>query len=363
MDCSVLVPVLDEERYIAETVVAIRAQRFDGTVEFIFSDGGSADRTRRLLAGFAAEDPRIRVFDNPGRTVTSGLNVALSQARGRWVARMDAHTVYPDRYLQLGVDRLRAGNTRWVSGPQVPAGADRVSRAVAVALGAGVGRSGSRKWGRDAGEVTSEFELDTGVFCGVWARETLLEFGGWDERWNVNEDSEMAARFLARGERLICLPAMAARYAPRDTLGALFRQYRAYGTFRVRTACRHPASLRRQHLVAPMLVADAVLTVAGPRPVRSVARLGAALYAGVLAREGIRALPRTRSRADAATVPVVLGTMHLAFGIGTWQGMARHGVPTSAIRSAMTGRLPTVGPAKPVHAPSLARLAGDPITS
>jgi len=131
---SVLVPVLNEERYITESVAAMQRQRFAGRIELLFADGGSSDGTREILESLAAGDDRVRVFDNPRRAVTSGLNVALGHARGRWVVRMDAHTVYPDDYVALGVRRLERGGTRWVSGPQLPKGHGRVSRAVALAL-------------------------------------------------------------------------------------------------------------------------------------------------------------------------------------------------------------------------------------
>ncbi len=78
------------------------------------------------------------------------------------------------------------------------------------------------------------------MFGGVWRRERVLAAGGWDERWPINQDSEMAARFLARGERLICLPEMAGHYVPRDSLRGLARQYFRYGFYRARTFRRHP---------------------------------------------------------------------------------------------------------------------------
>src|SRR5947209_855578 len=232
VDCSVLMPVLNEVHHILASVAAMRKQRFDGRLEFIIVDGGSTDRTRELLRELAEQDPRIRLFDNPGRIAASGLNVALRHARGRWVARMDAHTQYPDDYLALGVERLKAGDTRWVSGPPVARGNDPVSRAVSLALRTPLGRGGSRKWANELEASETEYELDTGVFAGVWGRDTLLAFGGWDEHWVCNQDSEMAARFLAEGERLICLPAMAAYYTPRSSIRSLWRQYLRYGEYR-----------------------------------------------------------------------------------------------------------------------------------
>jgi hypothetical protein len=70
----------------------------------------------------------------------------------------------------LGITRLQAGGTRWVSGPQLLEGHSRFSRAVALALGTGLGRGGSRKWARQGAPgapVEAEYELDSGVFTGV----------------------------------------------------------------------------------------------------------------------------------------------------------------------------------------------------
>src|ERR671926_1402422 len=151
VDASVLIPVLNEERYIRETVAAMQAQRFDGSVEFLFMDGRSEDRTKAILEELATEDPRIRVFDNPGRTSTAGLNVGLRYARGEYIVRMDAHTFYPEDYIARGVERLRRGDVVWVAGPQVPYGVGPWSRRVALALQSWLGTGGSARWGSDNG--------------------------------------------------------------------------------------------------------------------------------------------------------------------------------------------------------------------
>src|SRR4051812_37198534 len=197
VDASVLVPVLNEEEHIREAVDAMRAQEFDGTVELLFMDGGSTDKTRALLEELAAEDPRIRVLDNPGRTTPHALNVGLAAARGEFVVRMDAHAFYPPRYIAAGVERLRRGDVDWVAGPAIPRGTGRWSKRVALALNSGLTTVGSRKWRAQAHGRGEEVELDTGVFAGVWRRSTLEEHGGWDPGWPINQDSELAARVLA----------------------------------------------------------------------------------------------------------------------------------------------------------------------
>lgn len=336
MDVSVLIPVLNEERHIRATVAAMREQRFDGEVEFLFMDGRSEDRTRAILEELSAEDPRIRVFDNPERTTPNGLNVGLANARGEFVARMDAHTFYPPTYLARGVERLREGGVDWVAGPQVPRGEGRWSRRVAMALESPLATIGSRRFGREEDAAPAEVELDTGVFTGVWRRKTVERFGGWAPGWPINQDSELAARMLDAGCRIVQLPELAAYYVPRDSLKALARQYFRYGMYRAKTARHHPASMRRSHLMAPGLALAVAGSVAAPaRPLRVVARLGVVAYLGVIVLASARNAAEGADPRDAAALPAVFLTMHLAWGSGYVVSTFRFGPPVAAVARAL----------------------------
>lgn len=352
---SVLVPVLNEAGNIAEVVGAMLAQNVDGQIELLLADGGSSDGTRELLSGLAG-DPRIRALENPRGWTPSGLNVCLRHARGEYVARMDAHTFYPANYLQSGIDRLRRGGTDWVSGPQTIIGSGRVQRAFAAALRTPLGRGGSRRWGPAADGQADEWELDSGVFTGVWRREKVLEIGGWDERWWRNQDAEMAARFIERGSRLVCLSEMAARYLPRDSLRSLACQYHGYGYYRAATATRHPDSLRRSALLMPALVCCALAALLGPRALRCLARAGMAVYVTTLGLAGANAA-RSEERAVAALVAPVLAAMHLGTGIGFFRGVKSFGIPWAALAQISGLRaLQRIAPKpkpEPVYAPSL----------
>src|SRR4051812_32654134 len=332
VDASVLVPVLNEEEHIREAVDAMRAQEFDGTIELLFMDGGSTDSTRALLEELAAEDPRIRVFDNPGRTTPHGLNVGLAAARGDFVVRMDAHAFYPPRYIAAGVERLRRGDVDWVAGPAIPRGTGRWSKRVALALNSGLTTVGSRKWraAQDGGGSAGEVELDTGVFAGVWRRDTLERHGGWDTGWPINQDSELAARVLARGGRIVLLPEMGAEYVPRDNLKGLARQYWRYGIYRGKTSRYHANSLRRSQLVAPGLALAVLAALGGPRVLRVPARLAVASYVASLAAVSVRVAEPGEER-DAAALPVVFAIMHLTWGFGFLWSVVRFGPPLAAL--------------------------------
>ena len=355
VEISVLIPVHNEERHIRKAVAAMQAQQLDGNFELLFADGGSSDQTRPILLELAQADRRIRVLDNPRGHTASGLNVCLRAARGEFVARMDAHTFYPDRYLVAGIERLRRGDTDWVSGPQVPEPTGPVSRAVSIALSSWFGQGGSRKWDSMAAEG-GEHELDTGVFGGVWSRRSVLDIGGWDERWPINQDSEMAARYLERGARLVCISEMAASYVPRNSLPGLARQYFRYGMYRARTFHQHPSSMRRSHLLAPALAGALLASAVAPRPLRKAARLAMVSYAGAVGATAVSTAMRPRERpGEAALLAAVLPTMHFAWGFGTLVGVLRFGVPVQALARSVGIRVTaqSARDVRDVYAPSL----------
>ena len=324
---STLTPVLNEERHIRGTVAALQAQEFDGTAEFIFIDGGSSDLTRTILLELAREDERIRVLDNPRRQTASGLNVGLRAARGEYVARIDGHTRYPAHYLNTAVERLRRGDVHWVAGPQIPVGTDAWSRRVATALGTRLATGGSNRWQRDVAEHRGdEVELGTGVFTGVWRRATLDRASGWDEGWPVNQDSEMASRFLRQGARIVSLPALGADYTPRNSLRALARQYRRYGMYRAKTTLRHPWTVRPPHVVLPLVATAAVAAVAAPGRARPLARAAVGVYGARVATESARASTSAR---EALALSLVFGTMHMTWGAGFVEGLVRFARPSS----------------------------------
>jgi succinoglycan biosynthesis protein ExoA len=306
---SVLTPVYNEQANLERILERFLNQEDPGgAIEFIFIDGRSDDTTRAILHRVASEDPRIRLLDNPRRITSAALNVALAAARGQFVARMDAHALYPPDYLSRGVRRLAVGDVSAVSGPQIAVGHDPWSNRVAAALGTrlGVGGSNFRH------VIDREIETDSG-FTGLWRRDLLIAFDGWDEEAYPNEDSELAARLREAGHRLVLVPEMAAQYTPRDSLRSLALQYWRYGRARARTARRHPISLRRSHLLPPALVIATLAAVGAPRRARPAARLLLASYVLALLATAIRS-PAPRS--DSSYLPIVLPVMHYSWGCG-----------------------------------------------
>jgi glycosyltransferase involved in cell wall biosynthesis len=82
---SVILPVWNGERFLRESLDSILAQ--EGVhLEVVASDDGSTDASPRILAEYAARDPRIRMINRDGdRGLVGNFNRCLRAARGTWI--------------------------------------------------------------------------------------------------------------------------------------------------------------------------------------------------------------------------------------------------------------------------------------
>jgi glycosyltransferase involved in cell wall biosynthesis/GT2 family glycosyltransferase len=192
---SVLVAVSNGERYLRPALESVLRQTV-ADFELLVVDDGSTDSTPSVLS--ALDDPRLRVLRNEARHGLAGaLNRGLDEARGRYVARMDADDIALPRWLERVLARIE-------SGPPV------------ALVGAGVlefddrGRVGAVHLPEPTPAVTrwyshfssSPFFHNTVVFDhGLFEREHLR----YDESFGESEDFELWTRVLEHGEA-DCLP-------------------------------------------------------------------------------------------------------------------------------------------------------------
>ena len=104
---TVLMPVYNAERFVAQTLDSVLAQTF-GDFEFVIINDGSTDRSPEILRDYARRDDRIRLVSRPNTGYVVALNEGLGLARGRFVARIDADDLADPRRLELQVARMDA---------------------------------------------------------------------------------------------------------------------------------------------------------------------------------------------------------------------------------------------------------------
>jgi succinoglycan biosynthesis protein ExoA len=320
---SIVMPVRNEERHLADCVRHVLRQDYPGRLELVVAIGPSADRTEQIARDLAAAEPRITVVANPSGKIPAALNAAVRAARHAVIARMDGHALPPPGYLRVAVATLIETGAADVGGVMAAEGETPFQRAVAWGMTskAGVGSAGWHTGGQ-AGPADS-------VYLGVYRREAIERAGGWDEEMLRAEDWELNYRIRARGGLVWFTPELRVTYRPRASLRALGTQYFHYGRWRRVVVREHPETASFRYLAPPVaagLVAVGIaaglaglvgIAAGAPTPVRwltagfvvPVTYLAGISAVGVGLTRGLPAGVRIR-------VPLVLGVMHMCWGTG-----------------------------------------------
>jgi len=316
---SVIVPCYNEEQHIKAFLDSALAQEgLSGPVEVIVSDGMSTDATRQILRQIAEQDSRLVIVDNPQRTVSFGLNLALKLARGAVIARMDVHSEYAPDYLHECIAALERTGADNVGGPALTKSIDYWQRANATAYHSRFSVGGAKFH-----DPNYEGFVDT-VTYGCWYKSRLFEIGMFDEALVRNQDDELNLRIVRQGGKIWQSPKIRSWYSPRASLVSLFRQYFQYGYWKVRVIQKHRAIASLRHVVpAGTLVFVLALSAVGIwwRPAWHVVAGGVVMYLGLSVIASVRAALRGGSWSVLPVLPLVFATYHLAYATGFLRGM------------------------------------------
>lgn len=313
-------PVLNEERYLADAVAAVLDNGYGGPVELVIALGPSTDGTDAIAEGLAADD-RIVLVANPTGATPSGLNLAIAAASHDVIVRTDGHARLPRGYLADAVEGLARTGAGNVGGRMVPTSDAPLGKAIAVGMSSpwGIGGAGHRSGG-SAGAALS-------VYLGAFRREALEAVGAYNEHFRRAQDWELNYRLRHAGYDVYFVPSMQVPYEPRRTWRALAHQFHESGRWRREVVHTHPDSRSVRYLAAPIAVlAVAVGTVLG---IVGLATGLTWLAAGLLAPfgyvAGVLVASLTHSRdlplGSLIRLPGVLATMHMAWGAGYLRGI------------------------------------------
>jgi succinoglycan biosynthesis protein ExoA len=305
-----VVPCLNEAAHIGSLLECLLGDPANRRI--VVADGGSIDGTRSIVQAMAAGEPRITLLDNPGRIQSAGVNRAVARFGGEatWLARVDAHALYPDDY----VSRLLAVAAREAVDAVVVRMETRAghgfARGVAAAQNSRLGTGGAaHRTGAQAGLVDHGHHalMRIAAFTGA---------GGYCEAMACNEDAELDLRMMERGARIWLAPDVPVTYFPRRTARALFRQYWRYGEGRATTVRRHRRPLKLRQAIPLGIAPACALALAAPfTPLATVPALSWAL----LCQGWGFALALRDRRADVALSGSAAMIMHLAWSAGYWK--------------------------------------------
>lgn len=120
MKISVITPVFNGEKFIAECIENVIAQNCPN-VEHIIADGGSKDNTVAIIRHYAERYPHLRWFSERDRGQSDAMNKALSIAEGDIIGVLNIDDLYEpntlntvlEQFKSLPVPSLLVGNC-WV---------------------------------------------------------------------------------------------------------------------------------------------------------------------------------------------------------------------------------------------------------
>ncbi len=304
---SVILPILNEERYLRDAVISILSQDYQGEFEIVLAVGPSKDKTREIADQLHRENSRVIVVDNPSGRTAAGLNLALHASQGSVVVRVDGHSQIPQDYITIAVDLLHSTGAVNVGGMMAAQGVTRFEKAVAGAMRSPLGVGASRfHTGGEAGEV------DT-VYLGVFNKAALLAIGGFDERFTRAQDWELNFRLRANGGIIYFDPRLQVSYRPRPTITSLAKQYFEYGRWRRVVSRRHKGTINYRYLAPPVALAGFLSSIVLGSIFHPIFLAPAAIYMLFVA---LASLAIAKTLIQYIFLLTVIPTMHFAWGAG-----------------------------------------------
>jgi glycosyltransferase involved in cell wall biosynthesis len=246
---SIIIPIRNEGAFIERGLSAIFSQDYPAKqIEILIADGMSTDETLDIIKKLAGQNSNfnIQILDNPKKIVPTGMNIALRQAKGEIIIRVDGHCIIAPDYLSLCVSYLLSRAADGVGGSMQTIGENFISESIAIAMSSkfGVGNSSFRT---ESG--TTKF-VDSVPFP-AYTRQIVDLAGFYDEELIRNQDDEYNYRIREIGGKIFLASDIHSKYYSRGSLAQLARQYFQYGFWKVRVLQKHPRQMSLRQFVPP----------------------------------------------------------------------------------------------------------------
>ena len=319
---TVIMPIRNEASFIGRSLGAVLDQTYPpDRFEVLVADGMSTDATRIIVAELAAQHPHhcVTIIDNPGWIVPTGFNLAVAQAQGEIVVRVDGHTIIAPDYVAECVRLLQTTDAANVGGRMRATSEIDFGQAVAAATSSPFGVGGARF------HYSEQHEWVDTVYMGAWWKRTFDQIGGFDERFVRNQDDEFNYRLRVNGGKILLSPTIKSTYYNRSSLRALWRQYYQYGYYKVMVMHKHPSQIRLRQL-APLLLVSVIVggTILAPFSVlfRVLWLLACAVY--LTANFGASwKVARDEQLPSPLPLIVIFAALHFGYGFGFWHRLVK----------------------------------------
>lgn len=324
---SIILPIRNEAAYIERCLQAVLNQDYAGEMEILIADGMSTDGTREkinaLTASVSGLRSPVRILDNPGKIVPTGMNIALRKAKGSIIIRVDGHTLIAADYVRQCVETLQRTHADNVGGRMNAIGKTSFGKLVALATSTPFGIGNGHFHYSDKEEW-----VDT-VYMGAWQRQVFEKIGLFDEEMVRDQDDEFNYRLCAAGGRILLSPQIKSEYTVRSSPASLWKQYLQYGFWKVRVLQKHPRQMCLRQFIPPLFVLALLvsLLLALLPPTRLLSLVVPATYLlANLSASILTIFPAQKSNQVPFTIyylllPFAFAILHISYGLGFLLGL------------------------------------------
>jgi glycosyltransferase involved in cell wall biosynthesis len=317
---SVIMPVRNEEDFIERGLRAVFSQTYPSDLlEIIIADGESDDTTGHIIESLRKEtEIPIKVLNNPKRIAPTGLNIAIAEAKGEIIVRVDGHCEIDQDYVANCVKHLQEGKADGVGGPIETIGENLQAKAVAIAMSSKFGVGGSAFRTID----NKELFVDTVAFPG-YKKSTLTKVGKFNEELVRNQDDEFNYRIRKMGGKILLSPDIRSRYYSRSNFKSLWRQYFQYGYWKVRVLQMHPKQMSLRQFI-PFSFVSTIIFLGILSVFFEIARWVLVLVISLYLLAAIIATIYEVKRTKIIALPYVFFSyiiLHMSYGLGFMLGL------------------------------------------
>jgi GT2 family glycosyltransferase len=282
-------------------------------VEVLVADAMSMDATREIVTRIAAEDPRVRLLDNPTRTRAAALNTILRAGQGEIVVPMDPGADYASTHVSKCVQALTASPADHVAIVPRTSGRTLVERALSAVQ--------KTKLAFVAGAELARGSEPVPALLGAVRRRVFDRIGMFDPATRADEDDELSQRIRRSGGAVTVRRDIVVHKADARSFKDLFGRHYQLGRSRARRTVkdRRLASVRTLGPLALVVAGGALAATSSLQPITPFALAAYALVTGAAA-------VRVARGEGIVTIPIAWAAypvMHVAHGVGFGSGLVR----------------------------------------
>lgn len=251
---SIILPVYNVEQWLDETIHSIQEQTLPEW-EAIFVIDGSTDRSEEIIARYAEEDKRLKIFKQENRGQGAARDFGVENARGDYLFFLDPDDLIPPNAIQVAYQRAIDANADIVVGDYIPFKDGRQPTLSPHSAGAEFHHAFS-KYGQDIfyrTDITDQRFFYHGLyFMVVWMK--LFKRATWLQNeikapagLSMGEDFMTVKKMCFLQSKICTVDAVLIYYRKRANSSTTLRSEKAFGIF---TSFQYTRSMYQEMLLS-----------------------------------------------------------------------------------------------------------------